>query len=353
MNANKVILNGEVLMDLTMDTVTEEDVALGKTFHKADGSEAIGSYKKLVLQEKTATENGEVLPDEGYDGLSKVTVAVSGECDPNSLDAKVANFWSKEFPSDIWADGEYVGSFQGLPMTMRYKYRAGKTDPKDIPFVGAMNEISGETYQIGNLADFYLVAALLPSCGRMKVDTENGLSSVYYGNTVIPTFFDLSAVYTAMAGIDCSYTLTAIQGGTKNYDHTNSNCDTKVTFYLESDLFDMAGGAGRLLYNMPIVLDWYHESYYAYCGQNAQYGQMMSWVFTFTVGGIDYEAEEGMTWSEWVSSSYNTGGFVLRTWGETKGVADPSGTPVAHTDSVYVRENETIITNGRYLITEA
>lgn len=42
MKANKFSINGEVKLDLTRDTVTEEDVAAGKTFHKADGSEAVG-----------------------------------------------------------------------------------------------------------------------------------------------------------------------------------------------------------------------------------------------------------------------------------------------------------------------
>lgn len=37
MKANKIILNGDTLIDLTEDTVTETDVVEGKTFHKSNG----------------------------------------------------------------------------------------------------------------------------------------------------------------------------------------------------------------------------------------------------------------------------------------------------------------------------
>lgn len=43
MKANKIIINDEVLIDLTSDTATESDVASGKTFHKADGNIAVGT----------------------------------------------------------------------------------------------------------------------------------------------------------------------------------------------------------------------------------------------------------------------------------------------------------------------
>ena len=51
MRANKIKLNNEVLIDLTQDTVEESDVLFGKTFHKADGSIAVGSNVG-VLEER-------------------------------------------------------------------------------------------------------------------------------------------------------------------------------------------------------------------------------------------------------------------------------------------------------------
>lgn len=40
---NKIVFNGETLIDLTGDTVTESDVLSGKTFHKPDGEVETGT----------------------------------------------------------------------------------------------------------------------------------------------------------------------------------------------------------------------------------------------------------------------------------------------------------------------
>lgn len=46
-------------------------------------------------------------------------------------------------------------------------------------------------------------------------------------------------------------------------------------------------------------------------------GTVMSWegnlinLITFTVDGVEYQAEKGMTWEAWVNSDYNTDGFYI------------------------------------------
>lgn len=75
MAINKVqTQSGEVLIDLTGDTVTASDIVAGKTAHDRSGTQVTGTF---TGQEKTATENGDVTPDAGK-YLSKVTVNVAG-----------------------------------------------------------------------------------------------------------------------------------------------------------------------------------------------------------------------------------------------------------------------------------
>ncbi len=35
-------------------------------------------------------------------------------------------------------------------------------------------------------------------------------------------------------------------------------------------------------------------------------------IISFTIEGVEYQAEEGMTWEDWVNSEYNTGQFVIQ-----------------------------------------
>ena len=47
--ANKVVYNGNTLIDLTSDTATADDVMEGKTFHLASGAQGVGTLNTAKL----------------------------------------------------------------------------------------------------------------------------------------------------------------------------------------------------------------------------------------------------------------------------------------------------------------
>ena len=72
MATNKVILNNEVILDLSQDTVDESKVLQGVTFHKPNGDSAVGT---LIGQETpTTTENWVFTFEDGTTETKKVVI---------------------------------------------------------------------------------------------------------------------------------------------------------------------------------------------------------------------------------------------------------------------------------------
>lgn len=69
-------------------------------------------------------------------------------------------------------------------------------------------------------------------------------------------------------------------------------------------------------------------------------------LITFTISGTTYQAENGMTWEEWVDSEYNTGGYIvsndtIKLNGETTSDRVLLGGGI-------IRSSDTIIANTKY-----
>ena len=67
----------------------------------------------------------------------------------------------------------------------------------------------------------------------------------------------------------------------------------------------------------------------------------------FTIGGVQYTAEEGMKWTEWIGSSYDTSGGMITVYCDNSTVLY-NGTPI--NDTGYVISTSTIISGYNYFV---
>lgn len=71
-------------------------------------------------------------------------------------------------------------------------------------------------------------------------------------------------------------------------------------------------------------------------------------LISFTIVGTDYHAEEGMTWAEWIDSSYNTDGFAIKESNGEYMVVNSSDWWLCDADSNSIYSEDVIITGYCY-----
>lgn len=76
---NKIIYNGNTLIDLTEDTIAQDKVLAGTTFHGIDGEQATGSMpNRGAVSGTIATKDGTYTVPQGYhDGRGSVGISAT------------------------------------------------------------------------------------------------------------------------------------------------------------------------------------------------------------------------------------------------------------------------------------
>lgn len=177
MNANKVVLNNEVLVDLTQDTVTEGDVKQGLTFHKADGSQAVGTSTAIVPSGTLVIRENDT-----YDVTDKasveVNVAGSGGGDADTVKGLI--------------DGTFAGELNSSATQIKLYMFYEMTGLTSVNFPNATSAGAQAFYKCSNLTTANipnlagaLVAKVFYSCEKLtSVDlplvTEVGDQAFYF-----------------------------------------------------------------------------------------------------------------------------------------------------------------------------
>lgn len=110
---------------------------------------------------------------------------------------------------------------------------------------------------------------------------------------------------------------------------------------------------GSLISFYQTATNWTYFSSYFSAIPGTEVGGGTENLITFTIGGTSYQAEDGMTWAEWVGSTYNTDGYKLDNWGGDNlfvVTSDDMSCVYDEADSIEVYSTDIIMNNYAYTL---
>lgn len=262
MAVNKIIYNGETLVDLTSDTVTADDLAAGVTATGADGKPVVGLLPKVTIDtELSATSTNPVQNKTITVALSNldIDIATNDEID-NAL-----NFaGSGDLPTTGGGIVPIAMGGTGATTTAGARTNLGVSATADfanVAFSGAYDDLTGKpaipsrTSDLANNSGYITSSALSgyvksvngaapDSSGNVTISVSGGSSGG--GNYTLPT-----ASSSTLGGVKIGAGLTINTSGVVSADVTAS---TLTAYAKTTDLSAVAkSGSYNDLSNKPTI----------------------------------------------------------------------------------------------------